>query len=69
MTNCPNCGAPVTAHICEYCGTTLSNKHSSVDFDNKCNELLKAKTRRLIDSSQLTTIYEKAIRAMRRYGE
>lgn len=21
--NCPNCGAPVTSHICEYCGTVI----------------------------------------------
>lgn len=21
MTNCPNCGAPITRRICEYCGT------------------------------------------------
>jgi hypothetical protein len=23
FTNCPNCGAPVTNNICEYCGTVL----------------------------------------------
>ena len=21
MTNCPNCGAPIKGHKCEYCGT------------------------------------------------
>lgn len=21
MTNCPNCGAPITGPVCEYCGT------------------------------------------------
>lgn len=21
MTNCPNCGAPITGDVCEYCGT------------------------------------------------
>ena len=21
MTNCPNCGAPILSHKCEYCGT------------------------------------------------
>lgn len=21
MTNCPNCGAPITGSVCEYCGT------------------------------------------------
>ena len=24
-TNCPNCGAPITKPICEYCGTALAN--------------------------------------------
>lgn len=23
VTNCPNCGAPITGARCEYCGTTL----------------------------------------------
>ena len=23
MTNCPNCGAPIKGHTCEYCGTTF----------------------------------------------
>ena len=24
MTNCPNCGAPITSHQCEYCGTIFN---------------------------------------------
>ena len=24
MTNCPNCGAPITSSRCEYCGTVFS---------------------------------------------
>lgn len=23
MTNCPNCGAPITGDVCEYCGTVF----------------------------------------------
>ena len=23
MTNCPNCGAPITGHKCEYCGAII----------------------------------------------
>lgn len=25
MKNCPNCGAPITNYICEYCGTVFDN--------------------------------------------
>lgn len=25
MTNCPNCGAPISGYICEYCGTTFED--------------------------------------------
>ena len=28
MTNCPNCGAPITGHKCEYCGAII------FDFDS-----------------------------------
>lgn len=24
ITNCPNCGAPITSKVCEYCGTHFS---------------------------------------------
>ena len=26
MTNCPNCGAPVTSGRCEYCNTVIYNE-------------------------------------------
>lgn len=26
MTNCPNCGAPITGEKCEYCGTVFEEK-------------------------------------------
>lgn len=28
MTNCPNCGAPITGHKCEYCGAIISDRDS-----------------------------------------
>jgi rRNA maturation protein Nop10 len=34
MSNCPNCGAPITGPECEYCGTTFhvsKPKHCSHD--------------------------------------
>ena len=33
MTNCPNCGAPITGHKCEYCGAVI--------FDFACIEMDK----------------------------
>ena len=27
MTNCPNCGAPITGPRCEYCGTQFERRH------------------------------------------
>lgn len=33
MTNCPNCGAPITSHQCEYCGT-MFNTLKQCDHDD-----------------------------------
>ena len=45
--NCPNCGAPVKADVCEYCGTQLkSRENCRKDFkidillDNVCKETI-----------------------------
>ena len=27
MTNCPNCGAPITKGTCEYCGTVFADPY------------------------------------------
>ena len=35
MTNCPNCGAPITGDVCEYCGTVFNDTPKS-----KYNKLL-----------------------------
>ena len=26
MLNCPNCGAPITGNVCEYCGTVFETE-------------------------------------------
>ena len=35
VTNCPNCGAPITKSKCEYCGTTFDD-----DLEERRNKLL-----------------------------
>lgn len=36
MTNCPNCGAPITKPVCEYCGTVLAEgglvEHDTIEM-------------------------------------
>ena len=32
MTNCPNCGAPITGHKCEYCGAIIFD-FASIEVD------------------------------------
>lgn len=39
--NCPNCGAPVKGHTCEYCGTILD----PIAMEKEQNELLSLETR------------------------
>ena len=34
MTNCPNCGAPVTGRRCEYCGTVFRLNWPEATFVN-----------------------------------
>lgn len=38
MTNCPNCGAPITGSVCEYCGTRhglmLADRTFHIDLDS-----------------------------------
>ena len=63
LTNCPNCGAPVnpTSHKCEYCDTPYRQNR------NYEMELLIAKNKALNSSIEMRTLYEEALRAMRRY--
>ena len=43
MTNCPNCGAPITEGTCEYCGTVFVDpyKEQMIQLEQ---ELLRVKT-------------------------
>jgi len=60
MTNCPNCGAPVTSYKCEYCGTVFERLMEA--------EYLKSKTEELKQSLYVKSLYAEAIKAMRNYG-
>lgn len=46
MTNCPNCGAPITSHQCEYCGTVFYThkrcEHNDILANHKVAERLLA---------------------------
>lgn len=33
--NCPNCGAPVTGRVCEYCGTRHAKESEHIRIDVK----------------------------------
>lgn len=61
MTNCPNCGAPIVADQCEYCGTVF-HKPEKI-------ELLEAKTKYLEQQITINQLYMAAIEAMRSYGK
>ena len=38
-TNCPNCGAPITKPVCEYCGTALAEDGLVEHDTNWLNEV------------------------------
>ena len=58
--NCPNCGAPIKSHTCEYCGTILDpiamkkeqNELSSIETRLKC---LRAQLSQAEQSATLLT--------------
>ena len=72
MTNCQNCGAPITRHTCEYCGTVfLTNqedraKKRRIEIDN---ELYIAKYGLSRDMDLINDLYATALAAMRRYAD
>lgn len=52
--NCPNCGAPVTSYICEYCGTVLKKPDKTAKVLDKICELeLERKEKAVQDLSRL----------------
>lgn len=77
MTNCPNCGAPITGPKCEYCGTVhTSLKTVCDDKEVETFKKLRAKQRRLEIESELlktrcdlTDLYYDVLKAMRKYSE
>lgn len=61
MSNCPNCGAPITSYVCEYCGTVHDSK-----LINK-STMLKIENERLEKQMAIEELYISAISAMRSY--
>jgi len=64
-TNCPNCGAIITGHKCEYCGTAFGDPN----IDKKEIIILQAQTDLLKSCETQKLLYEAAIKGMRTYGE
>lgn len=42
MTNCPNCGAPITKETCEYCGTVFVDPYKEKKIQLE-QEILRVK--------------------------
>lgn len=64
MTNCPNCGAPITSSACEYCGTVHRRSRESDDMV----ALLKHANDCIQKSIDMQALYDEAIYAMRGYS-
>ena len=65
MINCPNCGAPLSGYVCEYCGSAVENKaynYISWQDQNLANQLEMARADCL---NQLQT--ERILNSLRRY--
>lgn len=64
MTNCPNCGAPITGPKCEYCGTVFPERIYSI----KARTMLELEAEHLKRNMAVEKLYESAIFAMRAYS-
>ena len=53
MTNCPNCGAPITNDICAYCGTVFINPK---EYEDLKKELQNAKFRASLEAQNTALI-------------
>lgn len=53
MTNCPNCGAPITNDICAYCGTVFINPK---EYEDLKKELQNAKFRASLEAQNMALI-------------
>lgn len=60
-TNCPNCGAPITSWKCDYCDTVFDK-----DALEKIEKLI-FKMEQLQTSKQIKSLYEDAIKSIRKY--
>ena len=49
MTNCPNCGAPITKGTCEYCGTVFADPYNEQIIQLE-QEILRVKTEMLLSA-------------------
>lgn len=54
MTNCPNCGAPVTSYKCDYCGTVFEEANVVTLY---------------ADNRAFVTLYRDVIKAMKPYSD
>lgn len=64
MSNCPNCGAPIKSHQCEYCGTVFADpdKHAKIEH-------LRSEIVALQEKCIVTQLYYEALNAMRNYSK
>ena len=62
MTNCPNCGAPITGPVCEYCETVFSKPRSI-----EARTMLELENEYIKRNMNINMLYEQAIFAMRAY--
>lgn len=71
MTNCPNCGAPIVANKCEYCGTVFTSSpvpSAKVGYCTETITYLRLKNQLLQRQIELDHLYTEALNAMKKYG-
>lgn len=60
LTNCPNCGAPITGSKCEYCGTVFKDIQREIYS-------LQMDTKALASALRTQELFSEAIKAMGSY--
>lgn len=58
MTNCPNCGAPITGRRCEYCETVFP------EYRDTKIETLRSENKAITYSMFVNNLYANAIKSM-----
>lgn len=51
--NCPNCGAPLKGHICEYCGTSFVDEGETFELRLYADELMARKIYLEVQQAQM----------------